>query len=674
MPKTSSTRTTSRRARVVRASLALGALGLAASCGFDRTDRWDLPAAQPLTPACDEGSARCNGGGVEHCQLDDKGVAAWVVTADCASQAQVCVPGLLACRNCAPGATTCDGQTVMRCDDAGNASHAEQTCSGDGVACRGGVCQNLCGLAAKQRSNVGCEYWAVDLDNADISDSLNAAAQQFAVVVSNAQPDVAADVTIEQDDSAPGQPNAPLEIATATIPPLSLRVFKLGPREVDGSPPGEYNTGTHTALTRHAYRVKSSVPVVAYQFNPLENVNVFSNDASLLKPVEALSISPGSLVDSYVAIGWPQTIASTDYADTNFNPSDPIDLRAFLTIVGTRPDTHVRVTSSTKIVAGGPVKTSGPAGTLDVTLQPFDVLNLETDDFNADFTGSVIAADAPVVVFSGSEASDAPYFSTLATRQCCADHLEEQLDPVRTAGKHFVASLSSNRTRAVAAAGGDIGVIDQPEYFRIIATTDGGAHVTTTLGGKLAAFDLAKKGSFTTITTSRDFMLSSDHPVMLGNVTPSQDAAGVPRGLPGGDPSFIVIPPIEQYRPDYVFLTPDKYSFDFIRIIAPLDATIVFDGQPLADVPGCTTLPADGLTTTERGSADPPFVVHTCQLSFPVIDPTQPAPANLSPGKQNDGVHRVTANAPVGVIVDGFDSYVSYGYAAGTQLTEIVPQ
>ena len=56
----------------------------------------------------------------------------------------------------------------------------------------------------------------------------------------------------------------------------------------------------------------------------------------------------------------------------------------------------------------------------------FDVLNLETGDFNADFTGSLIKADGPVVVFSGSEASDAPIFTTLADRRCCADHLENQ--------------------------------------------------------------------------------------------------------------------------------------------------------------------------------------------------------------------------------------------------------
>ncbi len=37
---------------------------------------------------------------------------------------------------------------------------------------------------------------------------------------------------------------------------------------------------------------------------------------------------------------------------------------------------------------------------------PYRVLNLETGSFHADFTGSIIDASGPVVVFSGSEASD----------------------------------------------------------------------------------------------------------------------------------------------------------------------------------------------------------------------------------------------------------------------------
>ncbi|MBN1611798.1 MAG: IgGFc-binding protein, partial [Polyangiaceae bacterium] len=357
-------------------------------------------------------------------------------------------------------------------------------------------------------------------------------------------------------------------------------------------------------------------------------------------------------------------------------------LRAFLTIVGTRPNTHVRLRTATRILGtsargasqalvgqrGLPEVLAG--GQLDVELGPFDVLNLETDGFNADFTGSLVEADQPIVVFSGSEASDAPFFQTLSQRRCCADHLEEQLDPVRTAGKRFVATVSPNRTQAVSAAGGDVGPVTQPEYFRVIASTEGGAVVTTTLEDQ-PIIHLSGRGAYADIESTRHFMLESDHSIMLGSVSPSQDAAGVPRGMPGGDPSFLLVPPVEQFRSNYVFLTPDKYGFDFVRIIAPPGAIVVFDNQALEDIPGCTAAPADGLDARARGTPDPPFVVHTCQLSFPRIRLNDSGDSELDPGTQNDGVHRIESSSPLGVLVDGFDSYVSYAYAAGTELMQI---
>ena len=74
-----------------------------------------------------------------------------------------------------------------------------------GSACRDGLCQNLCMVAGVQKSNVGCEYWGVDLDNAMISATSNAAAQQYAIVVSNPQPDVPVTVHVFQDDGQPGE-------------------------------------------------------------------------------------------------------------------------------------------------------------------------------------------------------------------------------------------------------------------------------------------------------------------------------------------------------------------------------------------------------------------------------------------------------------------------------------
>jgi len=668
MHKTFSTRAT----ELARAT---GCALLLAACSYDSGERW-LPAAA-TQPVCDVGASRCDQV-LQRCVASRAGPK-WVTVDDCPSRGLICSKTLAACATCEPNALSCTGETVMACDPTGSHETAQNTCDpSQRQVCREGACVNLCAQATARQSNVGCEYYAVDLDNAKVDDTLNAAAQQYAVAVSNPQPDVSVDVTIEQDDTEPGSDNAPTTVATASIPPLSLRVFKLGPREVDGSPPGEFNTGTNTALTRHAYRLRATFPIVAYQFNPLDNVNVFSNDASLLKPTEALTPIGDDVAPAYVVLGWPQTIANTSDPDTNFAPQNPVSLRAFLTLVGTQSGTHVRVDSATRILGDGKKIPPTPrGGSLDFDLGAFDVLNLETDDFNADFTGSLVSSNAPLVVFSGSEASDAPFFDKLSERKCCADHLEQQLDPIRTTGQSFVATVSPNRTAALIAAGAPIGLATQNEYFRVIATTTDGARVTTSLDGEFKSFELPTRGSFVTIASSRHFTLQSDAPVSLGSVSPSQEDANVPTGFPGGDPSLIIMPPLEQYRTSYVFLTPDKYDFDFVRIVAPRNATVLLDTQPVQQLEGCQMSDADGITDqTERQAVGPsPFVVYTCQLSFPVIDPNKQAPANLSPGLQNDGVHRVEASDKVGVVVDGFDSFVSYAYPAGTELeTLIVPK
>ena len=139
-------------------------------------------------------------------------------------------------------------------------------------------------------------------------------------------------------------------------------------------------------------------------------------------------------------------------------------------------------------------------------------------------------------------------------------------------------------------------------------------------------------------------------------------------GLPGGDPSLTFVPPVEQWRADYVLLTPDKYTFDFLVITAPSDAHVFLDGL-LLDATVCDIAPGDGLTAQSAARRRRRISSYRCQLSFPVIDPD--APNNVSPGKQNDGVHHVQADEPVGVLVYGFDCFVSYAYAGGTELREI---
>src|SRR4051794_41176648 len=79
----------------------------------------------------------------------------------------------------------------------GGASGCATPCNAaKGEVCAGGKCIPGCDAAAEAPSNLGCEFWAVDLPN---ERGLNdAAAAQWGVVLSNAS-DAPASVTIEQN-------------------------------------------------------------------------------------------------------------------------------------------------------------------------------------------------------------------------------------------------------------------------------------------------------------------------------------------------------------------------------------------------------------------------------------------------------------------------------------------
>lgn len=602
---------------------------------------------------------------------------------DCRAQGLSCFESIsngivsARCVACQPNQVRCsdDASEVWQCSPEGDAYDVTRMCDvAHGEACRNGQCVNLCQDNSIANTNIGCEYYAVDLDNAVVGDGRSAASQQYAVVVSNPDPVLTARVIIEINTAPPGMPPMRRMVASAVIAPNDLETFRLPARELDCSAPGTFNTGTHTCLSSNAYHVVATIPVIAYQFNPLENSSVFSNDASLLIPTNSLN-------GDYIATGWPQTIATSMDPNTNFGEN----LRAFLTIVGTEANTRVTITPTAAVVPtgmDGPLPMGAPIGRpFTVTLGAFDVLNLESGAFGADFTGSHIEPmGGAVAVFSGSEASDSPAWTTMAERACCADHLEEQLVPRRTAASQFVMVHMPSRSRAVRAAGGPVAEVNEPQWFRLVNVGNDVASVDTTIlidprnpdQGTLS-FNL-NPGAQRTLRTLQDFEVSADQPLLGSTITGSQATTGIPTDQPGGDPSMILVPPVRQWRSRYVFLTPDKYAFDFVTIAARASTHVTLDGTalPFAD---CPMTRADTCVDRPMMPCPPPnYVVYRCQLSFPRISPTRRAPDNVLPGRQQDGVHIVDSDdrdQGVMVIVSGFDSYVGYGYAGGTRTESI---
>lgn len=587
-----------------------------------------------------------------------------------------CSPGDMRCKTCTDRDVNCSEDVVQTCDEAGSGWEDVQLCDleNSGEVCSGSRCQKACEVAEQLRGYVGCDFYAADLDNAALSDMNNASAQQYAVAVANPNR-VPVEVRVDLNTAPYGErPNVQL-VERRRVAPGDLEVFKLPRREVDGSSQNGLNDGTHTCVSSQAYRVTSLLPITAYQFNPLENVNVFSNDASLLYPTSAIG-------STYTIVGWPQTIGDSDNPEQDFdNTTSNDDLRAFLTILGTAADTKVDIELGKdvkRVVGAGPVPESGPGAKFSVDIGPFDVINLETQGFNADFTGTFVSANHPISVFVGSEASDVPMFGTYAKRQCCADHLEEQLLPDSSAGNDYLVGRMPPRAKALNAASADgtplYGLAgmepDEPEWIRVVATS-GRTRVRTTLAPPDDDFILQERND-RTLRADRDVLIRSDSPVQVLQALGSQGVTGIPRQYPGGDPSIIAVPPIRQYRRDYIFLTPDKYIFDFVNIMAPREARIRFDGGDLpaacktSSVPGFGAAAMGGATSSPTGMQSPAeieWVVHRCQLAFPQIMAGQ-IPVIL-PGKQEDGVHTIVSDREVAIIVYGFDRFVSYAYVGG---------
>jgi hypothetical protein len=606
----------------------------------------DLDAAAPDGFVCVEGLTRCEGDVAVRCESD--GIFVSPRRTDCALTGARCSMG--ACVPCIAGTNGCFEGDAARCRDDGSGWEVTAECDLDaGSACVAGACVSLCELAVTDRSYEGCEFYPVDLDTKVAYDP------PFGIIVSNPN-SFATHVVLEVDDALPGEAPAIRVIGEVDVPPLDLEAFVLDRRRIDGAPDGAGWRETGSAHTRRAYRLRARHPVIAYQFNPLAQADVFSNDASLLFPTSALGTRT-------TVIGWPQNLSTRGAIDQRAGR----DFRATLTLVGTTASTHVTVTFgplATRVLGIGSSTSWGPGDRATFELGPFDTINLETDGFLADFTGTVVESDQGVVVYTGSEGADVPAYERTPDRLCCADHIEGQLPPDRSLGTRFVLARTPARAPAINDALTEpflaLPEAEEPEIARVIAVEPGTTRIDTSLAPPFDAFTLAQ-GEAATLVLDRDTELIASLPVSVIQLLVGQSAAGIPFEYPGGDPALIVVPPVDQFRRDYVFLTPSTYGFDAITIVAPSDATILLDGEPLPAT--CEHAPSDGLAR-RTGDSPPPWTVHRCALSFPQVN----GDFSVSPGVQRDGVHRVRADRPVGVVVSGFDAFVSYAYAAGMDL------
>ena len=534
----------------------------------------------------------------------------------------VCHEGACINRLCAPGAKRCAPQSTTRvqeCDPWGRRWVDSEDCGGEltGKICRAGSCKYLCEVATEVKTNVGCSYWAADLDNYD--DGADEA--QFAVVVSNPHDVFAAYVTIRNVDGIVSDGQG--QIDRRQVRAGALAVFNLPRRDVNG-----------TVLDSLAYQVVSSIPVSAYQFNPLQNYDVFSNDASLL------------LTDT--SLGKEYLVMSREQGFPTPGEVSPIVPRGFLTVLATLPGiTNVEVTVTAPTISGEGIPALTPGETLTIPMTQFDVLNLETDAYGADLTGSFIKANKPIAVFGGSEAADTP---TVYPRICCADHLEQQLFPINTWGKRYIATKACPRG-------------DEADYWRILASENNTRVVTVPHQMTIPNLN---RGDYFEFEAVEDFEIVADKPILVGQFlagewAPDTNPGGAmqPGDAATGDPAFIMAVPKEQFRTDYVFYTPSAYNCNYVNIFALTGTAVHMDGIQF-EQPGGQVQCSCGL--------DRAHYLSDNLISPEAFSPIGQTGWTVARIRVKDGVHVLKSSKPVGIVAYGFDQYVSYGYPGGLNL------
>jgi hypothetical protein len=159
-----------------------------------------------------------------------------------------------------------------------------------------------------------------------------------------------------------------------------------------------------------------------------------------------------------------------------------------------------------------------------------------------------------------------------------------------------------------------------------------------TVSGNCAALDA---GQSCDVKIQGDTEITSTEPVLVGHYLESsiwQDVFGL-SVIGSGDPSMAIAVPTEQFRTDYTILIPSQYAMNYLSIAAAPTGGVTVDGNAVT----LTGYPGGGTHRAAR---------------IPVTA----------------GQHTIHCADGCGVLVYGYDSAVSYMFAGGLDLKQIVIQ
>jgi len=486
---------------------------------------------------------------------------------NCGTSNMTCSPGI-GCSVCTPGFNRCDPnnpQQTQRCSDDGTQWLNGPVCDdSQGQVCNSGSCSDRCNPT--ELTYLGCEYWPTVTVNSQLDPVF-----QFSVVVANPQTyPVHLSITGGALRSAIDRTLDPGSVQSINLP----WVGELSQNNNDScfnpdpfNPPSFTDCVGHSVLkTGGAYHIQTNGPIAAYQLNPstFQSGSTFSytNDASLLLPTRVLTTH-------YIAVAhdnWTATNPNTGQVEGT--------LGGFVSIIGVdaaESGTNVTVHLTAAVRAGAGVTASGP-GTRTFNLHQGDVVQLVGDAANQDLTGSVIEADHPVAVFTGHDCTNIP------SNLVACDHLEEQLFPNETWGKHYAVSQLRDRGPT------------EHSLIRIVSQRDGNALTFDGIAAPRECPGTLNAGQLCEFQTLGNFQVTGTQPLlvmqyMIGEgdqpqCDPSNPSTSDPACM--GDPAMVTEVPMDQFRTSYDFLVPDTYVANFVNIVIPDGSSVSLDGVQMS--------------------------------------------------------------------------------------------
>ncbi len=376
--------------------------------------------------------------------------------------------------------------------------------------------------------------------------------------------DAAADLFI----SNPGAQTARVVVSTPLFDPSFREEIRLrsGGSEIISFPPSLPLSGSEKS--------RKGISIVSDQDVSVVGMNKMPGTAGGF-----LALPDGALGTEYYAV--------THYSDPD--PPNSQNPRSVSQIAVVAPSDGTSVSfafppnpanpSQTLVQYSGATYKAGDV--LKVALQKFETVQIQSD---FDLTATRIYSNKPVAALSGNKVASV---GTMPS----GDHVVVQLPPVQAWGKTFILPSYPEK--------GD-------GYFvRIVACEP---NTALSLAGVANSILIDKPTSVVEFALPESATrISSDKPIQVVQLTRSQSP-----GSPG-DPSMILIPPVEQYGTEYVFQTPESTLGSYSNHLILICFADKISGFRLTGPPGDS--PVSSRTWRSVQGSDPPMMTKSIALT-----------------------------------------------------------